>query len=126
MADTTATYIGLRTYRYAPVTTSRSVGATGAGVPRPSRTKRTNALTRRGRATTRSTAPSTRTGAAIGWLSHRVNHHGTSPTTTPGASAKKSALPSAARRRRMQALRLPRRVLAGGGPDPDPRHRVTG
>src|SRR6185295_8808551 len=114
MAESTARYIGLRTYRYAPVVTSRSVGATGAGVPSPSRTKRTKSLARLGTATRTSTAPAIRTTGGAGLILHRVSHHGSTPATTPGARAKNSALPSAARRSRIRqgyarvAYRLPR------------------
>src|SRR5829696_3051631 len=63
MAATTATYIGLRTWRYAPPTTRRSGAATGAGVPKPSTTKRTNAPTSAISAARSTTPPSTRAGA---------------------------------------------------------------
>src|SRR5438552_5615589 len=39
--DTAQRYAGLRTYRNGPLTTRRRGGAKGAGVPCPSRTKRT-------------------------------------------------------------------------------------
>src|SRR5690349_13367469 len=99
MVATTARYIGLRTYRYRPPTTRRSVGATGAGVPRPSATNRAKAWTRTIAPRMSMISPATRTGAQ--WASgprtcHRVSHQGTTPATTPGAAAKNSALPAAA------------------------------
>src|SRR6185312_6585035 len=107
MVATTARYIGLRTYRYRPPTTRRSVGATGAGVPRPSATNRAKAWTRTIAPRMSMISPATRTGAQ--WASgprtcHRVSHQGTTPATTPGAAAKNSVLPTAAAGLRMQTV----------------------
>src|SRR5215211_3498573 len=110
MAASTATYIGLRTWRYAPPTTRRSGAATGAGVPWPSTTKRTNAWTSAISPATSTTPPSTRAGAQYGRGSRtcqRVSAHGTRPTTTPGANKKNSALPTAAVDLRIVTSHLP-------------------
>src|SRR5690242_468661 len=99
MAATTARYIGLRTYRYRPPTTRRSVGATGAGVPRPSATNRAKAWTSTIAPRMSRISPATRTGAhpaSDPRTCHRVSHQGTRPATTPGATAKNSTLPTAA------------------------------
>src|SRR5918998_2600484 len=111
MAASTATYMGLRTYRYTPPTTRRSGAATGAGVPRPSTTKRTNAPTSTISPATSSAAPNARTGIQYGRGSRAcqppVNNHGIAPATTPGANRKKSALPSAAVGLRMAMPHFP-------------------
>src|SRR3954454_14443189 len=99
MSAPTATYIGLRTWRYAPPTTNRSVGATGAGVPSPSSTKRTNASSRTTRPAPIIRPPSTRSGVHHVSASQRVRSHGISPATTPGAIMRKAKLWAAARRR---------------------------
>src|SRR5919199_2062539 len=114
MAASTATYMGLRTWRYTPPTTRRSGAATGAGVPKPSTTKRTNALTSTISPARSSNPPSTRTGAQYGRGSRacqRVNNHGIRPTTTPGATRKNTALPTAAFRLR---IATPRSQLSRG------------
>src|SRR5579872_1384194 len=51
---TTATYIGLRTYRNKPLTTRWRVGSTGAGVPTPSRAKRAKESSKTGSPAARS------------------------------------------------------------------------
>ena len=74
----------------------------------PSITNRANALTRTAAAQIVSTAPITRTGSQNGsGVSNRqpVSHQGTTPATTPGASAKKIPLPAAAAQRRSSRLR---------------------
>src|SRR4051794_12251215 len=96
MVAATARYIGLRTWRYAPPTTSRSVGATGAGVPIPSMTKRAKAWSRNATPVAISTAPATWTrGAAEPWC-QCVMDHGINPATTPGATRRNRRLPRAA------------------------------
>lgn len=99
MAASTARCMGLRTCRQGPATTRRCVGAIGAGVPRPCVTKTskaqrivvTPAMIRR--------VPATRSDSeGVCRACQPVSHHGTSPATTPGASAKNPALPSAAAR----------------------------
>src|SRR5918999_3574210 len=100
MVAATARYIGLRTYRYSPPATRRSGGATGAGVPRPSTTKRQNACRSTATPAARSTRPATRKGAQYGNGSRTrqpVNAHGTRPATIPGASTRNTRLASAAR-----------------------------
>src|ERR687895_2395119 len=80
--------------------TSRSVGATGAGVPIPSATKRANAWSRTPTPTIRTMTPATWKGNQINpdaSTSQPVSRHGIRPATMTGASAKKSALPAAAR-----------------------------
>src|SRR5918997_1896962 len=104
MAASTATYMGLRTWRYGPPTTKRSGAATGAGVPRPSTTKRQNAWISATSPAASSAAPSTRTDARYGTDSRTlqpVSIHGTRPATTPGAARKNAALPTAAVRLRI-------------------------
>src|SRR5918994_7465229 len=92
--------MGLRTQRYTPPTTRCSGAATGAGVPKPSTTKRTNAPTSAITPARSSAPPSTRTGAQYGRGSRTcqppVNNHGIRPPTTPGANRKNTALPTAA------------------------------
>src|SRR5829696_4352075 len=105
IAATTARYIGLRTHRYGPVITSSSVGATGAGVPRPSQANLTKAFTNTAAPATVINTPMTamRPDAGQGGPnSHRVSSHGTTPATTQGATMKKTALPSAAVSRFME------------------------
>src|SRR3954453_7053034 len=95
MVAPTARYIGLRTWRYSPPTTSRSVGAVGAGVPRPSKTKRPNACRRTPVPRTIRAAPRTTT-AVAGFVERQpVSSHGTRPATTPGATSRNRTLPSA-------------------------------
>src|SRR5215468_7248753 len=97
--------MGLRTYRYRPPTTNRWGGATGAGVPTPSVTKRTNADTTTAAPATISAAPtirsSTPTGpspSGSGRACQPVMTHGRYPAKTPGARTRKTALPIAAPR----------------------------
>src|SRR5579872_1615169 len=111
MAATTARYMGLRTYRYRPPTTRLSVGATGAGVPRPSATNRAKAWTSTIAPRMSRISPATRTGAQPASdprTCHRVSHQGTTPATTPGATAKNSTLPTAAVSLFMPAAQAPR------------------
>src|SRR6201988_2336643 len=90
------TYIGLRTKRLNPVTTSLSVGATGIGVP-PALTNWVNACTGGIRPRTISTIPKiTRKGGLDPGISKRVINQGPSPTNVPGATTKKAAEPTAA------------------------------
>jgi len=100
MALTTATYMGFRTKRYSPPMTSRSVGATGAGVPRPSVTKRPNARINTTIATAKRAPPTIIATTASGDFGHRtvqpLINHGSSPATIPGAATKKTVLPAAA------------------------------
>src|SRR5215208_7170834 len=99
IAAKTARYIGLRTHRYGPDITSSSVGATGAGVPRPSQANLMNAFPSTATPATMSNTPTTAVRAAAGQggpNSHRVSSHGTMPATAQGATRKKAALPSAA------------------------------
>src|SRR5262245_36054170 len=97
MVASTARYMGLRTYRYSPRTTSCSVGAGGAGVPLPWTANCANAVRSATAPTPVSTAPVIRTGTgqpAPGC--HPVSHQGTRPATTPGAITRKAALPAVA------------------------------
>src|SRR4051794_3921066 len=96
MVAPTARYIGLRTWRYSPPTTSRLVGAVGAGVPRPSKTKRPNACRRT--PTPRAIRAAPTTTRAVAGLEDRqpVSSHGTRPATTPGATNRNRTLPNAA------------------------------
>src|SRR5215831_2138496 len=88
MTDVTARYIGLRTYRYSPRTTRCSVGAGGAGVPRPSIVNCANDPSSVAAPAAISSPPATRC--------QPVSHQGTSPATTPGAITRKPALPAMA------------------------------
>jgi hypothetical protein len=95
----TARYIGFRTHRYGPVITSSSVGAMGAGVPRPSQANLTKAFTSSAAPATMIKTPMRASGADAGQggpNSHPVSSHGTKPATTQGAAMKKTALPMAA------------------------------
>jgi hypothetical protein len=68
-------------------------------VPTPSATKRANACTSTPAPATSSTTPATRNGShhpGRSVASQPVSHQGTTPATTPGASAKNTALPTAA------------------------------
>ena len=97
MTASTARYIGLRTYRYGPATTSCSVGAGGAGVPRPSTAKCANDQISTAAPAAISTPPVTWTGTGqAAPACQPVSHHGTRPATTPGASTRKAALPATA------------------------------
>jgi hypothetical protein len=128
MIAATATYMGLRTCRYRPPTTSCSVGATGAGVPTPSTTKRTKAWTSTNRPAAIRAAPSTRSAGGVRWASHPVSHHGIRPAVTPGARAKKAALPAAAialRVRRRARDQEPTAAGAAGWATPIMASRVT-
>src|SRR5262249_40751059 len=97
MIDTTARYIGLRTYRYSPRTTRCSVGAGGAGVPRPSVANCVNDPSSAAAPAAISTPPANRTGTGhAAPCCQPVSHQGTSPATTPGATTRKPALPAMA------------------------------
>src|SRR6266496_1457444 len=77
------------------------VGAAGAGVPAPSATNRTKAVTSTATPAAMRTPPATRSGAQAhhgrGWRTRQpVSHQGSRPATTPGASTKKTAVPAAA------------------------------
>ena len=86
IAVSSPTYIGLRTNRLKPVTTSRSVGATGIGVP-PALANWMNAWTGGMRPSTMSTTPrTTRSGGLDPGISQWVISHGPSPTNVPGAT----------------------------------------
>lgn len=101
--------MGLRTNRLKPVTTSRSVGATGIGVP-PALANWMNAWIGGMRPSTISATPKiTRNGGLDPGISQRVINHGPSPTKVPGATTKKAADPTAAAEVRTYT------VLAGGG-----------
>src|SRR6478672_9442940 len=91
--------MGLRTWRYRPVTTRFCVGAIGAGVPNPCNAKRANESTMPGRPATINRIPTARVASRSkkgGRNSQRVIHHGTSPATELGATAKKRAEPNTA------------------------------
>src|SRR5262245_37643 len=105
MTVTTARYIGLRTWRYRPPTTSDSVGATGAGVPDPSVTKRAKAITSTAAPAATRATPSPRSGAATDPPERQsVSSQGMAPATTPGATTKNAAAPRVASGLRMWAL----------------------
>src|ERR671910_1011065 len=77
--------------------TSRSVGATGAGVPIPSTTNRANACRRTPTELARITPPARRRGPQSALSTcQRVSSHGITPATTPGARRRKTTVPSAA------------------------------
>jgi hypothetical protein len=96
IAVSNPTYIGLRTKRLKPVTTSRSGGAAGMGVP-PALANWTKAWIGGIRPIATSNAPSaTRSGGLGSGISQRVISHGPSPTNVPGAATKNAADPSAA------------------------------
>src|ERR1041385_5153479 len=100
MAASSATYMGLRTCRYSPFTTRRSGAATGAGVPRPSITKRTKDWPAAATPATTRAAPTMRSGVQPGSGSRSrqpVSSQGITPAIVPGATTKNSALPAAAR-----------------------------
>src|SRR5215472_15222792 len=97
MTASTARYMGLRTYRYSPRTTSCSVGAGGAGVPRPSTANCANDPISVTAPAAVTTPPMTRTGTGMATPARQpVSHQGTSPATTPGAITRKPALPATA------------------------------
>src|SRR5918995_1445634 len=99
MIAATARYIGFLTYRYSPPTTRRSLGATGAGVPRPSPTKRANACTSTRTPAAMRIRPPIHSGTQYGKgprASQPVSNHGTRPATTPGANTRNTRLPMAA------------------------------
>src|SRR4051794_21325299 len=100
----TATYIGLRTWRYRPPTTSRSVGATGAGVPAPSTTKRAKACSSAATPATTSAAPRMTSQVGGSFERQPVSSHGTTPPMTPGATTRNTRLPRAALRLRTGPL----------------------
>src|ERR671919_1857605 len=83
-----------------PPTTRRSGGATGAGVPRPSMTKRAKACSRKATPAPIEAPPTMRTASGASSIFQSVSRYGTSPATTPGASRRKAALPAAAALRR--------------------------
>ena len=71
--------------------TSCSVGATGAGVPPPSATKRAKACTSTAMPAASTSMPMIRSAVQCGtrWpIRQPVIHHGISPATTPGATTK--------------------------------------
>jgi len=91
-----ATYMGFRTYRYCPETTSCVGGATGAGVPNPLSAKRAKDSSRLARPSPTSKAPKARPmGRPRNGLStrHPVRANGIRPATDPGASTKNSTEP---------------------------------
>jgi hypothetical protein len=90
MAVSSPTYIGLRTYRLNPVTTSRWVGAIGMGVP-PALTNWMNACTGGIRPATMSSTPTIRTTGADPGTSQWVISQGPRPTKVPGAATKNAA-----------------------------------
>src|SRR4051794_21073535 len=93
---TTATYIGFRTYRYSPVTTNWRVGKIGAGVPKPCTAKHANESSRPIVPKAISTPPASRRNDnpnKAGLSCQREIHHGTKPTTNPGAMTRKIADP---------------------------------
>src|SRR6516165_2583487 len=97
MTASTARYMGLRTYRYSPRTTRCSVGAAGAGVPRPSSANCANDPSSVAAPAAISSPPATRTGTGHPPpCCQPVSHQGTSPATTPGATTRKPALPAMA------------------------------
>src|ERR1700723_1731879 len=103
MTDTTATYIGFRTYRYHPVTTRCFVGKIGAGVPRPWSANRANESRSTGRPARINTTPMIRNWNRPkkgGSNCQREIHHGTKPATTQGAITKNRRDP------RMAEIRL--------------------
>src|SRR3954469_13619017 len=75
------------------------VGATGAGVPTPSMTNRTNACSKTTTPGTRITYPTTAMISGGPATPPPVSPQGTSPATTPGSTTRKSRLPAAALRR---------------------------
>src|SRR5215213_891524 len=95
----------------------------GAGVPTPSTTTRTNALINTTAPAAIRTAPTTRSGVTAqngrGCRTRQpVSHQGTSPATTPGASAKKTTLPTAA-----AVLRIRPSSATPQGPTAVPLHQ---
>ena len=91
---------------YGPPTTRCCGAATGAGVPRPSTTKRTKACPTTTRPAMSSRPPHRRRGSQKGSGVRRcqpVSSHGMTPLTVPGASRKKTALPTMALERRIIA-----------------------
>ena len=81
-------------------------GATGAGVPMPSTTKRANAWISTAAAHTVTNAPISRQPSHDGSPDQPVTAHGIAPATTPGANAKNRELPAAAAvRSRVMATR---------------------
>src|SRR5258708_33163696 len=100
--------MGSRTYGYRPPTTGCSVGATGAGVPKPSTTTLANACTSTSPPATTSAPPSTLAGGHQLVPRQPVSHRGPRPTTVPGASAMNTELPTAATDRRMRPVSGPR------------------
>src|SRR6185369_5779110 len=96
MMATTATYIGLRTKRYRPVTTRFRVGAIGAGVPSPCSAKRANESTSPGTPARINITPMTRVNSRPkngGRSSQRVIDHWMSSANVQGATTKKKAEP---------------------------------
>jgi hypothetical protein len=101
MTERTPRYIGLRTYRYKPETTRRTVGATGAGVPRPFTAKRTKLSTTILAPAPMRTYPShgsTKAPNGAAWARHLVSVQGITPATVAGANQKKTNEPSRAPR----------------------------
>src|SRR5262245_49991208 len=102
--DGPARYIGLRTWRYRPVTTSRSGGAMGAGVPRPWRAKRAKESSKTGSPAAISRAPSTRnpTKPTSGGATRQPEiQNGTNTTKVPGATTRNRTDPTTAAARCM-------------------------
>lgn len=93
MIASTATYIGLRTYRYHPLTINVRVGATGAGVPNPSIAKRRNESS-----TTISPHPIKKMPVQRAEKEPAICPplitRGTNPATTPGAAKKNNTDPN--------------------------------
>src|SRR5207245_6369216 len=89
---------------YRPPTTSLSVGATGAGVPIPSATKRAKASRSTAAPAATAIQPMTWSHAGAPADCHRLRSQGTRPATTPGARTRKSRLPTAARTRPTRAF----------------------
>ncbi|GAA3842739.1 hypothetical protein GCM10023083_86950 [Streptomyces phyllanthi] len=87
------------------------MGATGAGVPSPSTTNRTNADDSTTAPATSGTIPSPRKGGHQSPARHPVSHHGTSTATVPGTHARNTELPTAA-----ADLRIPPPWAPYGGP----------
>src|SRR5437588_731229 len=102
MTTRTATYMGFRTQRYRPRTTSSSVGAAGEGVPRPSTTNWTKAHTSPAAPITIKHEPTT--SAAFGEEDPpvpRPTSTGPRPATKPGTVTKNNAAPRLASARFM-------------------------
>src|ERR1700754_1568774 len=96
IAVSNPTYIGSRTNRLKPLTPSRSVGATGIGVP-PALVNWMNACTGGIKPNTIITTPrTTRNGGLDPGISQWGINQGPSPTHVPGGTTKNAAEPTAA------------------------------